>query len=166
MIVTDSWQYSAIRVVFASRSDSVPRMRTGRDPFPNLVEMVHEAALEPALWRQVAATASTVFCAAHVRLGANDRHGGLVLYAQSHELSSRVPVRPSYLIKKNPGVAFVAATPPMTVAGREQLISDRDRERLDFYHEAMRPFQFWHAGHGQHALRRNAARANGALADA
>ena len=80
-----------------------------------------------------------------MRLGVTDPQGGLVLYAQSHELIQQALVRPCYLPEKNPGVAFVAATAPMTVAGREQLISDRDLERLDLYHEAMRPFDFWHA---------------------
>ncbi len=101
--------------------------------------------MDPALWRQVAASARTAFSAAHAGLGVTDPQGGLVLYAKSHELIQQALVRPCYLPEKNPGVAFVAATAPMTVAGREQLISDRDLERLDFYHGAMRPFDFWHA---------------------
>jgi DNA-binding CsgD family transcriptional regulator len=121
-------------------------MSAGRDSLLELVGLVYEAALEPALWRQAAAGATTTFDATHVRIGVIDRRGRLVIDAPSHDLNQLAYNLPAYLLPEtNPGVAFSASTPPMTVAGRDQLMSDRDMERLEFYDELMRPHGFWHA---------------------
>jgi hypothetical protein len=121
-------------------------MASTRDSLLDLVGLAYEAAIEPALWPQVALVATKTFDATHVRISVIDRRGRLVIDAPSHDLTQLVYNLPAYLLPEtNPGVAFSAATPPTTVAGRDQLMSDRDMERLEFYHELMRPDGFWHA---------------------
>jgi DNA-binding CsgD family transcriptional regulator len=121
-------------------------MSPERDPQLDLAALAYEAAIEPALWSQLAERVTPTFDAIHVRMSVIDRLGQFVIDAPSHQLTQLAYNLPAYFLPQtNPGVAFSATTPPMTVASRDQLTSDSDMERLEFYHELMRPHGFWHA---------------------
>jgi DNA-binding CsgD family transcriptional regulator len=115
------------------------------DALADLEGLAYEAALEPSLWPQVAAAASRALECPYARLGVVDRRHGVVLDASSPELTEPKFSMARYrTLDTNPGVAFSASTPPMTVALRDAMVSDRDLERLEFYQDLMRPLDLWH----------------------
>jgi DNA-binding CsgD family transcriptional regulator len=123
-------------------------MKSGAsDPLLDLVGVVHEAALDPRLWPDVAALMSGLFINARVTFGVIDTL--LNAAALDVETSSRINqklFRERYLTAEtNPGIRFAATTPSLTIRDREQEVSDRDLVKLEFYNDIMRPAGFWHA---------------------
>ena len=78
-------------------------------------------------------------------LGVTDRSGREVTCASSDELGERLDLSSYATPESNPGVAFAALTPPMTVGLTERMVSDRDLERSEFYQTLMRPLGLWRA---------------------
>jgi DNA-binding CsgD family transcriptional regulator len=118
-------------------------MAVTRDVLLDLVATVYEAALEPGLWPQVAEGASRAFEAPHTILSVLDRRGNELVRAASQSVTELNMVG-YQTFDTNPGVAFVALTPPTTVALRAAMVSDSNLERLAFYQEMMRPLGSWH----------------------
>jgi DNA-binding CsgD family transcriptional regulator len=118
-------------------------MTLARDALADLEALAYEAALEPSLWPQVVADASRAFEAPHIMLGALDRRGNELMRAATQNAIEVSMARYS-TIETNPGVAFVASTPPTTVTLRDTFVSDSDLERTQFYQDAMRPLDSWH----------------------
>jgi DNA-binding CsgD family transcriptional regulator len=119
-------------------------MTLARDALADLEALTYEAALEPSLWPQIAADASRAFEAPHVLLGALDRRGNELMRAATQNATEVSMARYS-TFETNPGVAFVALTPPTAVTLRDTFVSDSDLERTQFYQDAMRPLDSWHA---------------------
>ena len=111
----------------------------------DLVASAYDASLEPDLWPKVVAEAGRVVSAAQTMLGVIDRSGREVSRAASHELGERLDLTNFSTPETNPGVAFSALTPPMSVASRETYVADRDLEQSDFYQGLLRPLGLWHA---------------------
>jgi DNA-binding CsgD family transcriptional regulator/PAS domain-containing protein len=120
-------------------------MTTASNAFRDLPALAYDAALDGALWPEVARHASRAFDAAHVRIGLIDRRGQHVMDAASHPHNNR-PLDPRFLLPdKNPVIAFATASAPMSVVTRVEIVSDRDLERSEIYNEFMRPLDLWHA---------------------
>lgn len=121
-------------------------MKAGGDAVLDLIAMVHEAALEPRLWPEFVTRAGDAFSGAHVTLGLLDRRGLAFVDAATPSAIDRRLFRDRYVTAAaNPGLRFVAATPPLTVEVRERRVSDGDLVRLDYYNDIMRPAGLWHA---------------------
>lgn len=118
-------------------------MTLANNALNDLEALAYEAALEPSLWPQVVAEASRAFEAPHILLGALDRRGNELMRAGTQNAIEVSMARYS-TIETNPGVAFVALTPPTTVTLRDTFVSDFDLERSQFYQDAMRPLDSWH----------------------
>lgn len=117
----------------------------GRAAVPNLLALLHEAALDARLWPAVTDATSAVFDNSVASLGVVDSACRYVFDAQSHDYEDQRFREGHYLTPEyNPGIAFAAATPPFTVARRESLVSDRQLERLELYNDLMRPRRLWH----------------------
>jgi hypothetical protein len=104
---------------------------------------VYEAAIEPSLWPQAVADTSRAFEAPHIMLGVLNRRGSEVMRVATQNAAEVSMARYS-TVETNPGVAFVALTPPTTVTLRDTFVSDSDLERSSFYQDAMRPLDSWH----------------------
>jgi DNA-binding CsgD family transcriptional regulator len=115
-----------------------------RDSLFDLVALAYEAALEPHLWPQVAASASRAFEAPRVMLGVVDRRGNQVMGAEPPGWGSNLDMTPYQTVRTNPSLAFAALTPPTTVELRERMVSDSDLERSQIYQELLRPIDAWH----------------------
>ena len=112
--------------------------------FPlELLATVYEAAIEPSLWPQAVADTSRAFEAPHIMLGVLNRRGSEVMRVATQNAAEVSMARYS-TVETNPGVAFVALTPPTTVTLRDTFVSDSDLERSPFYQDAMRPLDSWH----------------------
>jgi DNA-binding CsgD family transcriptional regulator len=109
----------------------------------DLEALAYEAALELSLWPEVIAGVSRAFEAPDILLGVLDRCGNELMRAGTQHAAEVSMARYS-TIETNPGVAFVALTPPTTVVLRDAFVSDSDLERTPFYQEAMRPLDSWH----------------------
>ena len=118
-------------------------MTLARDALADLEALAYEAALEPSLWPEVVAEASRAFEAPHIMLGVLNRRGSELMRAGTQNAIEVSMARYS-TIETNPGVAFVALTPPTTVTLRDTFVSDSDLERTQFYQDAMRPLDSWH----------------------
>jgi DNA-binding CsgD family transcriptional regulator len=118
-------------------------MTFGPHALADLEALVYDAALEPSLWPQVAAGASRAFEAPHILLGVLNRRGGEFMRAATQNATEANMARYS-TFETNPGVAFVASTPPTTVVSRDALVSDSELERMQLYQEVMRPLDSWH----------------------
>jgi DNA-binding CsgD family transcriptional regulator len=118
-------------------------MTLAHDALSDLEALAYEAALEPSLWPQVAADASRAFEAPHILLGVLDHRGG-ELWRAGTQNATEVSMARYSTFETNPGVAFVALTPPTTVVPRDALTSDAELERMQFYQDAMRPLDSWH----------------------
>ena len=130
---------------FRNRAASAQRFG-GADPFLDLMALVQEAALEPQLWSEVAATLGDDFLGAHVRFGAIDRRGVSALSIATPSLVDLRLFRERYSTPAtNPGLRFAASTPPLTVELREQRTSNSALVKLDYYNDIMRPADHWHA---------------------
>jgi DNA-binding CsgD family transcriptional regulator len=114
-----------------------------RQALADLEALAYEAALEPSLWPQVVADTSRAFEAPHIMLGVLNRRGSEVMRVATQNAAEVSMARYS-TFETNPGVAFVALTPPTTVTLRDTFVSDSDLERLPFYQDAMRPLDSWH----------------------
>jgi hypothetical protein len=77
----------------------------------DLEALAYEAALEPSLWPQVAEGASRAFETPTIMLGVLDRRGNEVMRAATQGVTELNMARYSPF-ETNPGVAFVALTPP------------------------------------------------------
>jgi DNA-binding CsgD family transcriptional regulator len=117
-------------------------MSKADDQLLDLVAAVYEAALATELWPHVAADAGRAFNSAHVMLGVTDRSGREVTRASSDEWGERLDLSSYSTPESNPGVAFAALTPPMTVGLTDRMVSDHDLERSEFYQTLMRPLGF------------------------
>jgi DNA-binding CsgD family transcriptional regulator len=112
--------------------------------FPlELLATVYEAAIEPSLWPQAVADTSRAFEAPLIMLGVLNRRGSEVMRVATQNAAEVSMARYS-TVETNPGVAFVALTPPTTVTLRDTFVSDSDLERSPFYQDAMRPLDSWH----------------------
>jgi DNA-binding CsgD family transcriptional regulator/PAS domain-containing protein len=109
----------------------------------DLEALAYEAALEPSLWPQVIADASRAFEAPHIMLGVLTRRGSEVMRVATQN-AAEVSMAHYSTVETNPGVAFVALTPPTMVTLRDAFVSDSDLERSPFYQDAMRPLDSWH----------------------
>jgi DNA-binding CsgD family transcriptional regulator len=126
-------------------SVEVATMSKADDQFLDLVATVYDAALATELWPQVAADAGRALNSSQVMLGVTDRSGREVTRASSDEWGERLDLSSYTTPESNPGVAFAALTPPMTVGLTERMVSDRDLERSEFYQTLMRPLGLWRA---------------------
>jgi len=121
-------------------------MKSGGDHLLDLIAIAYEAALEPQLWPEFVARAGDAFSGAYVALGVLDRGGSPVVDAATPSAIDRRLFNDRYLTAgTNPGLRFVAARAPLTVAVRERQVCDRDLVRLDYYNDIMRPVGLWHA---------------------
>ncbi len=118
-------------------------MTLARDALADLEALTYEAALEPSLWPQVVADASRDFEAPQIILDVLNRRGSQVMRAATQNMTEASMAR-HQTFETNPGVAFVALTPPTTVELRDRMVPDSDLERTRFYQEVMRPLDSWH----------------------
>jgi DNA-binding CsgD family transcriptional regulator/PAS domain-containing protein len=116
------------------------------DPVMDLIGAIYEAALEPELWPEVNARMRQALSGAHVSFGVVDREANMTI------LDSETPGHMDQglfldryqTVETNPGLVFSAMTPPLTIADRAQLVTDRDLVSLDLYNDIMRPADLWH----------------------
>jgi DNA-binding CsgD family transcriptional regulator len=122
-------------------------MTLAHDALSDLEALAYEAAVEPSLWTQVVADASRAFKAPYTMLNVSDRRGAKVMHAAPPDVNDTAEVTMARYptVGTNPGLAFVALTPPTAVRLGNRIVSDSDLERLDFYQGILRPLGLWHA---------------------
>jgi DNA-binding CsgD family transcriptional regulator len=115
-----------------------------------MIAEVHEACLDPEAWPNVLDRLGENLRESVIRLGIAGTTGkeGIV-FSTGQDLAIERLFQERYMTPDtNPGIRFMLSVPPMTIASREAIQTDRDMLRSDFYNEIMRPCQGWHAATG------------------
>jgi DNA-binding NarL/FixJ family response regulator len=121
-------------------------MTMAHNSLNDLEALAYEAALKPTLWTQVVADASQAYKAPYTMLNVSDRHGAKVMLAAPPAVKEVAEVMMARYnkLETNPSLAFAARAPQTAVVRGDQIVSDSDFERLEFYQDIMRPRDIWH----------------------
>ena len=134
----------------ATRATGIEQPMIDEPGFVELVMQMQEAALQPDLWPSVLARLGDLFDAASVDIGISSPFNGLEFFASTTaDPAWQRMMRDRYSMPAtNPGLKFMLFAPPGTIGLREDIVSDRDMLRSDFYNDVIRRIDSWHAATG------------------